>query len=382
MTRLDYLLTGLGFQRADGSWLEPGDWAEYISHQRVRFMAQVDDLPPEAFKAIRFRVGVDPARNAADPNTLPPRHPLHPEECRLHWGMLGGVYFPRVRGTLAAAWPHACERGWVFVSHRDRPECDDDRIAGRVPRRSADHGSSRLRSREGARNIDFCATVIQAIRVRATRWLRGSRRTSRARFAWWRSSPTSFIRFRVRVRSSPSSGPEPLRIGSTSASVCRARRSRWTIRPRWKGSSWAGASLPTRASRKTTPNRAPRAINKPMRSRIRAGPARERRDSRDAATRCRFSTWPGVSRSSGTGAPRRFGNKLLVPIQDAHEMNETLDRVVGKLGATPTIPGYSRAPSAATGSVPSDSRSRSSNSSSRSSRRIRGSIAPRADSPP
>jgi cytochrome c peroxidase len=98
VTRLDYLLTGLALQRVDDTWLEFPDWAEYISHEKVRFFAQVDSLPAESFKAIRFRVGVDPARNRADPHILPATHPLHPEQCRLHWGWLGGYIFLALEG--------------------------------------------------------------------------------------------------------------------------------------------------------------------------------------------------------------------------------------------------------------------------------------------
>ena len=80
------------------------------------------------------------------------------------------------------------------------------------------------------------------------------------------------------------------------------------------------------------------------------------------------------------GRAATLREQALVPIQDAHEMNETLDRVVGKLQADADVSGLVQdARSAAMASAPSDSPSRSSSSSSRSSRRIRSSTAPRAE---
>ena len=103
VTRLDYLVTGLALQRVDGSWLETSrEWAAFISAETGQIGTEATGVPAEAFRAIRFRVGVDPKMNEADPNLVAPEHALHPDVNKLHWGWKGGYVFMALEGRDAA----------------------------------------------------------------------------------------------------------------------------------------------------------------------------------------------------------------------------------------------------------------------------------------
>ncbi len=98
ITRLDFLLSNLALQRLDGSWLESRDWFALISLEKGRLQAEADGIPAEKFTAIRFDVGVPPAINKMDPARWEPGHVLHPEVCGLHWGLMGGYIFMALEG--------------------------------------------------------------------------------------------------------------------------------------------------------------------------------------------------------------------------------------------------------------------------------------------
>jgi cytochrome c peroxidase len=96
--RLDFLLSRLALQRADGSWLESADWFAFYSLDKGRLKAKTEGLPAGQFKAIRFEVGVPEAQDLADPHLLPADHPLNPEVCGLHWGWQGGYVCMALEG--------------------------------------------------------------------------------------------------------------------------------------------------------------------------------------------------------------------------------------------------------------------------------------------
>ena len=98
ISRLDGLLSQLALQRTDGSWLESKDWFVFLSAEKRRLSAVADGLPALEFKAIRFRVGLDASLNASDPQSWPPDHPLHPDVCGLHWGWQSGYVFLAIEG--------------------------------------------------------------------------------------------------------------------------------------------------------------------------------------------------------------------------------------------------------------------------------------------
>lgn len=103
ISRLDGLLSGLALQRADGSWLESGEWRAFFGVEKRRLSAMADGLPEQKFKAIRFRVGLDSRTDSSDPQIWPPDHPLHPDVCGLHWGWRSGYVFLALEGHWQAA---------------------------------------------------------------------------------------------------------------------------------------------------------------------------------------------------------------------------------------------------------------------------------------
>ena len=103
ISRLDGLLSELELQRSDGSWLKSDRWHVFFSAEKQRLSGVADGLPAEEFVAIRFRVGVNAATDAGDPATWPPGHPLHPDVCGLHWGWNSGYVFLAIEGHSGKA---------------------------------------------------------------------------------------------------------------------------------------------------------------------------------------------------------------------------------------------------------------------------------------
>jgi cytochrome c peroxidase len=102
ISRLDGLLSQLALQRLDGTWLESKEWTVYFSVGEKRLAALADGLPDLEFKAIRFRVGLDGTTDASDPQQWPAEHPLHPDVCGLHWGWRSGYVFLALEGHAEA----------------------------------------------------------------------------------------------------------------------------------------------------------------------------------------------------------------------------------------------------------------------------------------
>ena len=103
ISRLDGLLSDLALQRTNDTWLKSDRWNAFISLEKGRLSAIADGLPAEEFKAIRFRVGVDASTDSSDPQQWPPDHPLHPEVCGLHWGWNSGYVFLAIEGRWSPA---------------------------------------------------------------------------------------------------------------------------------------------------------------------------------------------------------------------------------------------------------------------------------------
>lgn len=100
LTRLDFLLSGLALQRKDGSWLESQDWFAYLSAGSGRMTASGTGIPEGEYTAIRFRIGVDEMVNQGDPHRHPPGHALNPLVNGLHWGWQGGYIFMALEGRF------------------------------------------------------------------------------------------------------------------------------------------------------------------------------------------------------------------------------------------------------------------------------------------
>lgn len=99
VSRVDALLSGLALQREDGTWLESQDWFVHLSAGKQKWTAKADGLPSGVgFRAVRFQVGLPKRVDDSDPNLRPPDHPLHPDVCGLHWGWQGGYVFCALEG--------------------------------------------------------------------------------------------------------------------------------------------------------------------------------------------------------------------------------------------------------------------------------------------
>ncbi|OYW75943.1 MAG: hypothetical protein B7Z37_11120 [Verrucomicrobia bacterium 12-59-8] len=101
LTRMDFLLSGLALQRQDGTWLESQDWFAYLSAATGRLTAQGSGIPAGHYKGIRFRIGVDEATNKSDPHRYAPDHALNPQVNGLHWGWQGGYIFMALEGRFS-----------------------------------------------------------------------------------------------------------------------------------------------------------------------------------------------------------------------------------------------------------------------------------------
>jgi cytochrome c peroxidase len=98
LERLDFLLSGLALRRADGTWLTAEDWYGFVSQTKPSVLPPATGLPAESFTGIRFQIGVPAVANAADPAQWPVGHALHPDTSGLHWGWQGGYVFMALEG--------------------------------------------------------------------------------------------------------------------------------------------------------------------------------------------------------------------------------------------------------------------------------------------
>jgi cytochrome c peroxidase len=101
ISRFDFLLSEISLQKESGEWLAGEEWFAFISVGESRLSADTTGSPPGGFKAVRFRVGLDPKTDLADPSQWPPGHPLHPDVNHLHWSWQGGFIHLAVEGKSA-----------------------------------------------------------------------------------------------------------------------------------------------------------------------------------------------------------------------------------------------------------------------------------------
>jgi cytochrome c peroxidase len=98
VTRLDYLLSDFALVTAGGGTVALTNQFAYLSVGGGRTQFELRDVPPVRFTGLRFRVGVPPAVNHADPAALAPGHPLNPAVNGLHWSWQGGYVFLALEG--------------------------------------------------------------------------------------------------------------------------------------------------------------------------------------------------------------------------------------------------------------------------------------------
>ena len=98
LERLDWIASQLELQRADGTWLPSADWSAFFSQSAARFTADATGVPAGDYRAIRFVVGLDKATNALTPDQFGSEHALRPAIDTMHWGWLGGFIFLAIEG--------------------------------------------------------------------------------------------------------------------------------------------------------------------------------------------------------------------------------------------------------------------------------------------
>lgn len=97
--RLDALLSN--FTLASRSEAGPAALTNqfaFFSAAQGRRSFVLTNIPPGAFTALRFQVGLPPAINHADPADYGPSHPLNPSVDGMHWNWQGGYVFLAFEG--------------------------------------------------------------------------------------------------------------------------------------------------------------------------------------------------------------------------------------------------------------------------------------------
>lgn len=98
ITRMDMLLSKLALQTADGEWVESADWHAFVSLGQNKLTAQANGVPAQPIQAIRFTVGLSESEDRQDTSLVPAGHVLHPLVNGLHWGWQGGYVFMALEG--------------------------------------------------------------------------------------------------------------------------------------------------------------------------------------------------------------------------------------------------------------------------------------------
>lgn len=115
VTRLSYLLSGVALQRADGSWLRRPEVA-WMNAATKREALDLHEVPAGRYVALRFDVGLSAEEDAQDPATRGPEHPLNPRVNGLHWSWQGGYIFLALEGN----WRDAAGQTSGYAFHLGR----------------------------------------------------------------------------------------------------------------------------------------------------------------------------------------------------------------------------------------------------------------------
>lgn len=99
VTRLDYLLSDFALVLADGSTQAFTNQFAYVSAAGPAQRLALTHPPGGNLTALRFRVGLAPEINHADPAGWAPDHPLNPNINGLHWSWQGGYVFLALEGN-------------------------------------------------------------------------------------------------------------------------------------------------------------------------------------------------------------------------------------------------------------------------------------------
>ncbi|HEX2747783.1 MAG TPA: MbnP family protein [Verrucomicrobiales bacterium] len=103
VTRLACLLSAAKLQREDGTWIGAGNWQAFLDVEKKRTSFTLNGVPGARYKALRFDVGLDAATDKSDPAKRPAGHVLHPDVNGLHWSWRGGYVFVAIEGRWRQA---------------------------------------------------------------------------------------------------------------------------------------------------------------------------------------------------------------------------------------------------------------------------------------
>ena len=98
ISRLSYLISRVGLQRIDGTWVDFHGSEAWIDGRTNRSKFQLKSIPSGDYRALRFTVGLDAATDKADPGQYAAEHPLNPNLNDLHWSWQGGYIFMALEG--------------------------------------------------------------------------------------------------------------------------------------------------------------------------------------------------------------------------------------------------------------------------------------------
>ncbi len=103
VTRLAYLISDVALREADGKTVTLANQLAHINPGEGRDTFTLPPVPAGRYIGISFHIGLPPTRNHADPSRYPANHPLHPLVNRLHWGWQGGYVFLALEGRYRQA---------------------------------------------------------------------------------------------------------------------------------------------------------------------------------------------------------------------------------------------------------------------------------------
>ncbi|MBN8598344.1 MAG: cytochrome C peroxidase [Planctomycetes bacterium] len=98
ITRLAYLVSNIRLIPADGSAPLALGTVGFIDAVAGRTRLDLGAVPAGDYSGIAFDIGLEPARNHADPSVYPADHPLNPILNGLHWSWQGGYVFLAIEG--------------------------------------------------------------------------------------------------------------------------------------------------------------------------------------------------------------------------------------------------------------------------------------------
>ena len=97
-TRLSLLLTGFALEKESGGWEEFPNQNAWMDLEKQRWDFRLKAVPAGTYRAIRFFVGPDEQTNHADISKIPADDPLNPVLNNLHWNWQGGYIFMALEG--------------------------------------------------------------------------------------------------------------------------------------------------------------------------------------------------------------------------------------------------------------------------------------------